>query len=131
MELELFRTYDARGTNGILSVTLCHTIELPWHGNQRNISCISEGRYEVVKRYTDQRGLHFMLPDVPGRAGILIHPANDAATELRGCIAPVTTLTAPGRGTESRKANEVLKALLLPAFERNEKVYITVKSNEL
>jgi hypothetical protein len=66
--------------------------------------------------------------NVPGRDGILIHPANNAKTELLGCIAPVTELISPGRGTQSRFANEKLKALVLTAIGRKEKVFLNIKS---
>jgi hypothetical protein len=65
--------------------------------------------------------------DVPDRSWILIHPASDAKTQLKGCIAPVTNLISPGKGSESRLANEKLKALVLAALGRNEKVFITIK----
>jgi hypothetical protein len=128
MELELFRTYDPEGTNGELKLVVCNTIELPWLQNQRNVSCIPEGRYELRKRFIKKFGLHLLVVDVPGRSWILIHPANDAKTQLKGCIAPVTQLTGPGKGNESRLANEKLKALVLEALERKEKVFITIKS---
>ncbi|MBP9926126.1 MAG: hypothetical protein KBF45_09025 [Cyclobacteriaceae bacterium] len=128
MELELFRTYDPEGTNGELKLVVCNTIELPWLQNQRNVSCIPEGRYELRKRFIKKFGLHLLVVDVPDRSWILIHPANDAKTQLKGCIAPVTQLTGPGKGSESRLANEKLKALLLEALERKEKVFITIKS---
>jgi len=128
MDLELIRRYDPDGTNGELKLMVCNTIELPWLRNQRSISCIPEGRYELKKRVTKKRGQHLLVVNVKGRDGILIHPANDARKELRGCIAPVTTLTGPGKGSQSRLANEKLKALVLEALERNEKVFITIKS---
>ena len=128
MELELFRTYDPEGTNGELKLVVCNTIELPWLQNERNVSCIPEGRYELRKRFIKKFGLHLLVVDVPDRSWILIHPANDAKTQLKGCIAPVTKLTGPGKGSESRLANEKLKALLLEALERKEKVFITIKS---
>ncbi len=128
MDLELIRRYDPDGTNGELKLVVCNTIELPWLRNQRSISCIPEGRYELKKRVTKKRGQHLLVVNVKGRDGILIHPANDARKELRGCIAPVTTLTGPGKGSQSRLANERLKALVLEALERNEKVFITIKS---
>lgn len=128
MELELVRAYFDEGTNGDLMVKLCHTIELPWLHNTHNVSCIPEGRYELRMRYTDRRQHHLMIAGVPDRSGILLHPANHALTELRGCIAPVTTLIGPGEGTESRLANELLKAQVIEAFKRNEKVFITIKS---
>jgi len=131
MELELIRSYDPEGTNGELryeSKAICFTIELPWLQNQHNISCIPEGRYELRKRFVQKFGLHLLVVDVPERSWILIHPATDAKTQLKGCIAPVTNLIAPGKGTESRLANEKLKALVLEALGRNEKVFITIKS---
>jgi hypothetical protein len=128
MELEIFRTYDPEGTNGELKLVVCNTIELPWLQNQRNVSCIPEGRYELRKRFIKKFGLHLLVVDVPDRSWILIHPANDAKTQLKGCIAPVTQLTGPGKGSESRLANEKLKALVLEALERKEKVFITIKS---
>jgi hypothetical protein len=128
MELELFRNYEPDGTNGELVLKVCNTIELPWLQNQRNVSCIPEGRYELKKRVTQKRGQHLLVVNVKGRDGILFHPANDAKQELRGCIAPVTTITGPGKGNQSRLANEKLKALVLEALDRNEKVFITIKS---
>jgi Family of unknown function (DUF5675) len=130
MELELSRSYDPEGTNGELKLVVCNTIELPWLQNKRSVSCIPEGRYELRKRVTQKRGQHLLVVNVKGRDGILIHPANNAKDELHGCIAPVTTLTGPGRGSQSRLANEKLKALVLQALERNEKVFITIKSNK-
>jgi hypothetical protein len=130
MELELIRSYDPEGTNGELVLKVCNTIELPWLHNQRNVSCIPEGRYELKKRVTQKRGQHLLVVNVKGRDGILIHPANDAKKELRGCIAPVTILTGPGKGNQSRLANEKLKALVFEALDRNEKVFITIKPNK-
>jgi hypothetical protein len=70
-----------------------------------------------------------MLKDVPGRALILIHPANDALAELRGCIAPVSLLTGQGKGTGSRKAFSRLLKLVTAALESGP-VFITIKSKE-
>jgi hypothetical protein len=131
MELELLRRYDPEGTNGELKLVVCNTIELPWLQNQRNVSCIPEGRYELKLRTTAKRGRHLLVVNVKGRDGILIHPANDAKKELLGCIAPVTTHTSPGKGSQSRLANEKLKALVLEALGRKEKLFITIKSNEV
>ena len=129
MELELFRTYYPDGTNGEIrhvGRSICHTIELPWLQNRRNVSCIPEGRYALRKRFTSKHGLHVFVVDVPGRSGILIHPANYAKTELRGCIAPVHELTGAGSGRQSRLANERLKDLVLDALEKGEKVYLNI-----
>jgi hypothetical protein len=70
-----------------------------------------------------------MLKDVPGRALILIHPANNALAELRGCIAPVSLLTGEGTGTGSRKAFSRLLKLVTAALESGP-VFITIKSKK-
>ena len=80
------------GTVFIHDVEVCKTIELPWEENLRNISCIPEGDYLLGLRHTERLGDHLVIEDVPGRQGILIHPANDAKKELRGCIAPVMAI---------------------------------------
>jgi len=129
MDLVMFRTYDdaGGGTNGDLYLRICHTIELPWLENARGRSCIPEGRYELLPRTTAKHKDHLLVWAVPGRDGILIHPANNALKELQGCIAPVTTLTGPGLGLESRAANEKLKAYVAPAFQQGEHVFLTIK----
>jgi hypothetical protein len=133
MELELIRSYDPDGTNGELrwdGNLICYTIELPWLHNHHNISCIPEGKYELRKRFVQKFGVHLVVVDVPDRSWILIHSAIDAKKQLQGCIAPVTALTGPGKGLQSKAANEKLKALVLAAIDKNERVFITIKSKE-
>lgn len=64
-----------------------HTLELPWKNNQRRISCIPAGDYEIEKRYSQKYGWHLHVLDVPGRDFILIHPGN-FHTDILGCILP-------------------------------------------
>jgi hypothetical protein len=130
MVLVLNRIYFPEGTQGVLEwngTLICYTIELPWLGNQRRISCIPEGEYLLQKRFSPKFKWHFLLMDVPGRDLILIHPANDAKLELLGCIAPVTAHTGIGKGSASRKALEKLKALTKKAFEQNEEVILKIQ----
>lgn len=130
MELKLIRTYHPDGTNGELWLKVCSTIELPWRGNARNVSCIPEGRYRLSWRYTERHREHLLVNDVASRDGILIHPANNARLELRGCIAPVLELTGPGMGRHSRLANARLKAMVLEAIERGETILLTIQSKD-
>ena len=135
MELVIFRTYHADGTNGILYANnsfQCYTIELPWEDNLPQHSCIPEGRYGLRKRYSTRFGPHLLVENVKDRALILIHPANDALKELRGCIAPVSVLTGPGKGILSRNAFQKIIELVYKALE-SETVFLTIqsKSNEL
>jgi len=131
MKLELIRTYYPNGTNGQLLLNgdkLCSTIELAWKNNASQISCIPEGEYELRKRWSPKFGWHLLLMNVPGREYILIHPANDALQELKGCIAPVSFLTGEGKGNGSRMALQKLKEKVYPVLEGNETVLLTIQS---
>ena len=105
MNILIERTYFGNGTNGDLHVDgkpRCHSIELPWHNNEPQISCIPEGKYKLQKHISEHLGNCLEVMNVPKRSSILIHPANNAVLELRGCIAPVTTLTGEGLGAKSK-----------------------------
>jgi hypothetical protein len=133
MVLVLTRTYFPEGTQGILELNgtiVCYTIELPWLGNQKRISCIPEGEYILQKRFSPKFKGHLHLMNVPGRDLILIHPANDAKKELLGCIAPVVKHTGIGKGISSRKALEKLKTIVYTVFDRNEEVKINIQSKK-
>lgn len=130
MELVIFRTYHTDGTNGRLYANnsfQCYTIELPWEDNLPQHSCIPEGKYQLRKRYSTRFGQHLLVADVPGRELILIHPANDALKELRGCIAPVSILTGPGKGILSRSAFEKVISIV---YKNPETVFLTIQSEK-
>jgi hypothetical protein len=133
MQLQLFRKYHEFGTNGELYIDggpekIADTIELPWKKNQRRVSCIPERIYKLRKRYTTKFGWHCVVEHVPGRDGILIHAFNDAIKESKGCIAPVTKIEGPGKGSESRSALKNLMMTLDNAFQRREPVYLIIKN---
>lgn len=132
MELVLSRTYHASGTNGFLHLNgkpLCFTIELPWRENKPRVSCIPEGRYLLEQRYSDKFRHHLLVTAVPGRDLILIHPANNAIKELQGCIAPVSTITGPGCGNNSRSVFAPLVKLVYGAHAVGEEVWLTIIKN--
>ena len=132
MKLVLLRTYHSTGVNGVLLLEgreLCKTIELPWLQNLPQKSCIPEGDYALQKRFSAKFGWHFILYGVPNRSAILIHPANNAALELKGCIAPVLQHTAAGRGTSSRRALERLKERLYPLLDKGNTLILTLKKS--
>lgn len=101
MDLTLVRNYLENCTPGNLMLgkeELGKTIELPWKGNQKDISCIPAGEYQMIPFkhekygriwYLENRDLGVALKDSL-RTEILIHPAN-FPHELLGCIAPGTT----------------------------------------
>ena len=68
---------------------LCDTLENPYLDNQRNISCIPEGKYKVRLRTARESAtkeyLHLLVQDVPDRSLVLFHSGN-SAKDTRGCI---------------------------------------------
>ncbi len=131
-ELILERVYYPRGTNGMLTYNgrlLCYTIELPWHNNVPQRSCIPEGSYLLTRRYSRRFRDHLLVNGVAGRRYILLHPANDAMAELRGCIAPVTRLTGEGMGILSKRACQLVFRLVWSKLEEGP-FYLTIQSNK-
>ena len=74
---------------------ICHSVERPWVNNERSVSCVPEGEYELKRRtngryykiYSD-RWAHicvFELQDVPNRSAILIHAGRNTS-DSRGCL---------------------------------------------
>ena len=65
-----------------------HTLELAWKENQKRISCIPKGVYEVTKRHTEKSKYkyeHLHILDVPDRELILMHIGNYPKNS-KGCI---------------------------------------------
>ena len=134
MDIILKRAYYPKGVNGDLLINgelVCHTIELPWLNNEKQISCIPEGKYHVSKRFTNRFGWHLLVHNVEGRSGILVHAANNALKEIKGCIAPVTTLTGEGTGTYARAALKRLMAIVSPVLAKDEEVYLIISKTQL
>ena len=107
MTIELQRLYRDGWTDGemlINGILVCRSIELRWANNERNISCVPEGVYPVAIIQHPKFGECLQINGVKGRSGILVHLANDAQKELRGCIAPVFSLSGNGKGQHSRLA---------------------------
>ena len=132
MELELIRTYYHSGTNGKIlqqGRLIVYSIELPWKDNRAQVSCIPEGRYELEKRWSPKFGRHLLVRNVQLRRNILIHPANDAMHELKGCIAPVCWITGVGRGIRSRMALETLTSLVYGALDQPGQVFVNIKTD--
>lgn len=129
--LVLTRSYFSDGTNGKLACDgqfICSTIELPWRENQKGISCIPEGYYLLRKRYSRKFKWHIEVVAVKNRSFILLHPANNALLELKGCIAPVTKLSGAGLGLQSRQAFALIKKLVYTALEQSAVVSLIVQS---
>ncbi|MEW7289043.1 DUF5675 family protein [Aquimarina sp. 2304DJ70-9] len=65
----------------------CFSLELAWRDNQKNISCVPAGTYQIVKEFSPrfEKDL-WELKGVPNRNETKIHVAN-FHTQLNGCIA--------------------------------------------
>jgi len=133
MQLILLRHYLPKGTNGVISLEnekICYSIELPWRNNMRGVSCIPEGNYALGRRNSEHFGWHLEVQDVPERESILIHPANNALKELKGCIAPVTILTGEGEGDSSVAVFTKLKMMVYPLLAKEEEVWLKIEESQ-
>ena len=54
----------------------CFTLELPWLGNSRNISCIPAGTYKATKYGSPKHGAVLLLHNVHNRTYIEVHAGN-------------------------------------------------------
>lgn len=64
----------------------CFGLELPWRGNENDISCIPEGKYDGYIRYSpNQKRDVITLRDVPDRTWINIEVGNYTRNIL-GCL---------------------------------------------
>ncbi|MCH4824292.1 DUF5675 family protein [Gramella lutea] len=63
----------------------CDTLELSWKENKNRISCIPEGEYTVLKRFSKKFKNHFHITKVEGRSYILIHSGN-FYSQILGCV---------------------------------------------
>ena len=89
MDVRLVRHSSTKrfGTFGELEIggQILHTVERPWVGNKRMLSCIPEGTYTCKRVNSPKFGATFEVTKVPGRSHILFHAANTSG-DLHGCI---------------------------------------------
>ena len=131
MVIKLQRLYRETWTDGLIfinGVLLCRSIELRWANNERNVSCVPEGVYPVAIIQHPKFGECLQINGVKGRSGILVHVANDAQKELRGCIAPVFSLSGNGKGLYSRMALNYIIENLKNSGEKEH--FIDIKSKK-
>lgn len=89
------RRYEASQTPGSFIVfdqdqvaLSVKALELPWLDNERSVSCIPAGTYECERINHPKYGHCWLVKDVPGREGILVHIGNYAAGQ-RGLLKKV------------------------------------------
>ena len=94
-------TSDDQGTFGrmVSSNFECFTAEPPWRDNKSNISCIPDGIYKVIPRYSPRFGWTYYVKGIPKRNCVLLHSGNFAGdvskgfiTHTHGCILQGTYL---------------------------------------
>jgi hypothetical protein len=143
--LLLERTYSGEGVEGVLTFPngdQFYTLERPWLGNERRISCIPGGEYLMKMRtsplvtrltggdYTEA----WEVMDVPGRTYILIHQGN-YVRDTAGCI-----LVGLSQGVESggqpavwssRKAFDQVMLKLSEKEQWNIRIFDTADSSKL
>jgi len=79
-----------KGTIGTLLIdgvaTGLWTLELPWKDNEKNVSCIPTGTYQLVLEYSNKYKKDlFELKSVPNRTEIKVHVGN-YLSDIKGCI---------------------------------------------
>ena len=124
--LKLVRTKsDNKQTIGELwyeGKRIAYTLELPWRENQRRVSCIPKGVYEVIEHQAPSypKAKSYWVQNVPNRSEILIHYGNFHRDTL-GCILPGKELLDIDKDqsldvTSSVATMKVLNKLLPPTF---------------
>ena len=111
--------YLPEGTLGRLTLPngwIGYTVERPWRGNSRFVSCIPEGEYELSWHQSSKYGKLYpvgpLLSGVPNRDGILIHPAN-LPSEVQGCIAPGLSFTFTATTPKVVSSQDAFKIIML------------------
>ena len=107
--------------NGITKIFEFKVLELPWLNNQRRISCIPKGLYDVEKFNSPTFGNVFLYQEVQGRDMIEMHPGN-FVTDILGCQLPGEGFTDINRDglldvTSSRKTLGILWDLMEDEFK--------------
>lgn len=64
---------------------ICCTLEEPWKGNAKKISCIPEGQYTCVPYNSVKFSNVWEITGIPGRDKVLIHAGN-TTDDIEGCI---------------------------------------------
>lgn len=63
----------------------CFTLELPWHNNEKGISCIIDGTFKAKKYKSPTKGWVILLQYVPNRTYVEIHSGN-FTYQIEGCV---------------------------------------------
>ena len=88
-KLKLVRVTEHKdATLGVLCIDdrpVFVTLEDKWRDNERQVSCIPKGKYEIIAHSSPKFGRTFQVMNVPDRDAILIHAGN-THKDTHGCI---------------------------------------------
>lgn len=65
--------------------TICQTLELPYRGNLKNVSCIVTGVFAFVFKFSEKHKRNLWHIVAPGRSEIEVHVGNTVKDTL-GCV---------------------------------------------
>jgi hypothetical protein len=89
-------------------------------------TAIPAGTYQVANTFSPRFGKYLpLLLNVPGYAGIRIHPGNTAA-DTEGCLLPGTELKPDGTGVSNSRGAFAQLFAKIQAAEKKEKILITI-----
>lgn len=142
MDILLKRTQkNANGVAGFVIIDgefQCYSLERPDLDNQRKVSCIPVGRYELAERKEptamtmkyrekyDWFSFHLCLQNVKNRSGIYIHVGN-TIQDSYGCILLGQQINTDMFLGSSRKAFRKFYNKVISALKREEKVTVTIE----
>ena len=109
LQRTLLSKYGVRGVMYYQNKRIAHTLENPWIDNQRIISCIPTGKYEVKNDNTG-RFKWWRICDVPGRGLIEFHEGNDIS-HTKGCILVGNTISEHNNTLYIKNSLDTLKYL--------------------
>lgn len=110
---------------------LCNTLELPWLGNRRSVSCIPAGTYTAHRRFSPKHGYDvFELQGVPDRDHIEIHIGNYVSgpqVDSEGCILVGLSHTTRPNGAPMLAASKTGFALFMKVLDGVDEFLLSVE----
>jgi hypothetical protein len=121
--LTLYRlTEYSNATFGVLAVDGLPkyvTLERPWLGNEKKISCIPAGSYKLKQKFSPRFGATYEVEDVNNRSHILFHAGNTVEASL-GCILVGTFFGRLNGKPGILRSKDAFESLLLDLRESKE-----------
>ncbi len=134
MQINVIRRPSAHGctlsevtVNGRHECFLCEDVVRP--GKAPKIfgeTAIPAGTYQVANTFSPRFGKYLpLLLNVPGYAGIRIHPGNTAA-DTEGCLLPGVSIKADQTGVDQSVIAFTALFAKIKAVEKKEKILLTI-----